>query len=51
MKTRAEILAKLAKWYVRAQEATSRDQVEKILRKAKKHSDRLSELDGRYPYD
>ena len=51
MKTRAEILAKLAKWYQRAEEATSRDQVAKILRKAKKHADRLADLDSRYPYD
>jgi len=51
MKTRTEILAKLAKWYQRAEEATSREQVAKILRKAKKHADRLSDLDSRYPYD
>ena len=51
MKTRQEILAKLAKWYQRAEEATSRDQVAKILRKVKKHAKRLAELDSRYPYD
>jgi len=51
MKTRQEILAKLAKWYQRAEEATSRDQVAKILRKVKKHAKRLAELDARYPYD
>ena len=51
MKTRTEILAKLAKWYRRAEEATSREQVAKILRKAKKHAERLAELDGRYPFD
>ena len=51
MKTRTEILAKLAKWYQRAEEATSRDQVAKILRKAKKHADRLADFDSRYPYD
>ena len=51
MKTRAEILAKLAKWYQRAEEATSREQVAKILRKAKKHTDALAELDNRHLHD
>ncbi len=51
MKTREEILNKLAKWYQRAEEATSREQVAKILRKAKKHARALAELDSRYPYD
>tara|TARA_Y100000004_G_scaffold197227_1_gene270534 strand:+ start:513 stop:668 length:156 start_codon:yes stop_codon:yes gene_type:complete len=51
MKTRNEILSKLAKWYQRAEEATSRKEVAKILRKAKKHARRLAELDARYPYD
>jgi len=51
MKTRAEILAKLAKWYQRAEQATSREEVAKILRKAKKHARKLAELDTRYPYD
>ena len=51
MKTRQEIAAKLAKWYLRAEEATSRSEVAKILRKVKKHAKRLAELDGRYPYD
>ena len=51
MKTREQILQKLAKWYRRAEEATSREQVAKILRKAKKHAKRLAELDGRYPFD
>ena len=45
MKNRTEILQKLAKWYQRAEEATSREQVEKILRKARKHARRLAELD------
>ena len=45
MKSRQEILAKLAKWYQRAEECTSRDQVDKILRKVKKHAKRLAELD------
>lgn len=45
MKTRAEILAKLAKWYRRAEEATSRKEVDKILRKAAKHARKLSEID------
>ena len=51
MRTRQEILAKLAKWYQRAEEATTRQEVAKILRKAKKHADRLADLDSRYPYD
>ena len=51
MKTRQEIMAKLAKWYKRAEEATTRQEVAKILRKAKKHADRLADLDSRYPYD
>ena len=51
MKTRQEILAKLAKWYQRAEEATTRQEVAKILRKAKKHADRLADLDSRHPYD
>ena len=51
MKTRQEILAKLAKWYQRAEEATTRQEVAKILRKAKKHADRLADLDSRYPCD
>ena len=46
MKTRQEILAKLAKWYQRAEEATSRKEVAKILRKAKKHARALAELDA-----
>jgi hypothetical protein len=45
MKTRQEILAKLAKWYQRAEECTDRKEVEKILRKAKKHATRLAEMD------
>ena len=45
MKTRAEILAKLAKWYQRAEQATSRKEVDKILRKAAKHARRLAEID------
>ena len=49
MKTRKEILAKLAKWYQRAEECTDRKEVEKILKKAKKHATRLAEMDeGRY---
>lgn len=51
MKTRQEILAKLAKWYQRAEEAVTRQEVAKILRKAKKHADALADLDSRYPYD
>lgn len=51
MKTRAEVLAKLAKWYQRAEEATSRGEVAKILRKTRKHAKKLAELDARYPYD
>ena len=51
MKTRNEILKKLAKWYQRAEKAPSRKEVAKILRKAKKHASKLAELDGRYPYD
>ena len=51
MKTREQILQKLAKWYQRAEEATSRKEVAKILRKAKKHARALAELDSRYPYD
>ena len=51
MKTRHEILQKLAKWYQRAEEATSREEVEKILRKVKKHAQKLADLDSRYPYD
>ena len=46
MKDRQHILAKLAKWYQRAEECTDRDQVDKILRKAKKHARKLAELDG-----
>lgn len=45
MKDRAHILAKLAKWYQRAEECTDRSKVDKILRKAKKHARRLAELD------
>ena len=51
MKSREHILQKLAKWYQRAEEATSREQVAKILRKVKKHARRLADLDSRYPYD
>lgn len=51
MKTRHEILQKLAKWYQRAEETTSRKEVEKILRKVKKHAKKLADLDGQYPYD
>ena len=51
MKTQHEILQKLAKWYQRAEECTSRKEVAKILRKVKKHAKRLAELDGRYPFD
>ena len=45
MKGRQHILAKLMKWYQRAEECTDRSQVDKILRKAKKHARRLAELD------
>ena len=51
MKTREQILQKLAKWYQRAEECTNRKEVEKILRKVKKHAKRLADLDNRYPYD
>ena len=49
MKTRQEILAKLAKWYQRAEEATSRKEVAKILRKAKKHARGLPSLTAGTP--
>ena len=45
MKTRAEIMQKLAKWFQRAEECTDRSEVDKILRKAEKHAKRLAELD------
>ena len=45
MKTRQEILQKLAKWYQRAQECTDRAKVAKILKKAEKHRKRLDALD------
>lgn len=51
MKDRHHILQKLAKWYQRAEEATSRKEVEKILRKVKKHAQRLADLDSQWPYD
>lgn len=51
MKTRHEILQKLAKWYQRAEKATSREEVKKILRKVKKHAKRLADLDSHWPYD
>ena len=51
MTKRQKIAAKLAKWYLRAEEAVSRSEVRKILRKVKKHAKRLAELDSRYPYD
>ena len=45
MKSREHILAKLMKWYQLAERCTDRSEVEKILRKAKKHARRLAELD------
>ena len=45
MKDRQHILAKLMKWYQRAEECTDRSEVDKILRKARKHARRLAELD------
>ena len=45
MKDRQHYLAKLMKWYQRAEECTDRSQVDKILRKAKKHARKLAELD------
>ena len=51
MKTRHKILQKLAKWYQRAEETTSREEVTKILKKVKKHAKRLTDLDGQYPHD
>jgi len=50
-KTRGDILSKLAKWYQRAELATTRKEVQKILRKATKHARKLAELDDSgYPY-
>ena len=51
MKTRHQILQKLAKWYQRAEECTSRKEVEKILRKVKKHAKALADIDSQWPYD
>jgi len=45
MKTRQQIVAKLAKWYLRAEEATTRSEAAKVLRKIKKHAKRLAKLD------
>ena len=45
MKTREQIAAKLAKWYLRAEEATTRSEAVKVLRKIKKHAKRLAKLD------
>lgn len=45
MKTRQQIAAKLAKWYLRAEEATTRSEAAKVLRKIKKHARRLARLD------
>lgn len=45
MRTRQEILAKLAKWFQRAEGCTDPSKVDKILRKAEKHAKRLAELD------
>lgn len=52
-KTREQVLGKLMKWYQRAELATTRKEVEKVLRKAAKHAKRLAELDNDpgYPYD
>ena len=39
------------KWYQRAELATTRKEVEKVLRKAAKHARRLAELDDPgFPY-
>ncbi len=46
MKTKAEILAKLAKWYQRAQDCTDRSEVQRIIKKARKHAKRLAELES-----
>ena len=45
MKTREQIAAKLAKWYLRAEEATTKSEAAKVLRKIKKHAKRLAKLD------
>jgi hypothetical protein len=45
MRTREQIVAKLAKWYLRAEEATTRSEAAKVLRKIKKHAKRLAKLD------
>ena len=45
MKTREQIAAKLAKWYLRAEEATTKSEAAKVLRKIKKHARRLAKLD------
>jgi hypothetical protein len=42
-----ETLQKLAKWYCRAEECLDRSEVKKILKKAKKHSKRLSDMDSK----
>jgi hypothetical protein len=42
-----ETLQKLAKWYRRAEECLDRNEVKKILKKAKKHSKRLSGMDSK----
>jgi hypothetical protein len=50
MKTRSEILQKLVKWYERAENCLDRSEVKKILKKAKKHARRLTEMDEDVPY-
>lgn len=39
--TQTERLAKLAKWLVRAEEATTREQAQKAIKKAEKHRRKL----------
>lgn len=46
MKTREELLKKLAKWYQKAEDCLDRSKVKRILKKAKKHAKRLSNLDS-----
>jgi hypothetical protein len=42
--SREEIVSKLTKWYIAAQECTSRKTAQKALKKTKKHAKRLSAL-------
>ena len=47
MKSRQHIIAKIAKWMQEAEECLTREDAQKAIRKARKHTRRLAEIEAR----